>query len=129
MDERPRALREHLVFLNDATAKIGASPDLEETVQGLARAAVPFLADLATVHLLEDLLFPEFPGTGPGRGQEPEVGALRRMAVAHDEELASLFHRRLWRAHQVLGPPGSAMTRHHPVQPFSVGPRSPRPGI
>ena len=88
MDERPRDLREHLVFLNDATAKIGASPDLEETVQGLARAAVPFLADLATVHLLEDLLFPEFPGTGPGRGQEPEVGALRRMAVAHDEELA-----------------------------------------
>ena len=48
---------------------------------------------------------------------------------AHDEELVLLFHRRLWRAHQVLGPPGSAMTRHHPVQPFSVGPRSPRPGI
>jgi hypothetical protein len=67
MDERPRALREHLVFLNDATAKIGATPDLEETVRGLARAAVPFLADLATVHLLEDLLSAEFPGVGTGR--------------------------------------------------------------
>jgi len=38
---------------------------------------------------------------------------------AHDDELVSLFHRRLWRAHQMLGPPGSAMTRHNPVQPFS----------
>ena len=37
----------------------------------------------------------------------------------HDEQLVTLFHRRLWRAHQMLGPHGSAMTRHHPVQPFS----------
>jgi hypothetical protein len=39
---------------------------------------------------------------------------------AHDDELVTLFHRRLWRAHQMLGPAGSAMTRHNPVQPFSV---------
>ena len=38
---------------------------------------------------------------------------------ARDDALVRLFHRRLWRAHQMLGPPGSAMTRHHPVQPFS----------
>jgi hypothetical protein len=37
---------------------------------------------------------------------------------AHDADLVLLFHRRLWRAHQMLGPAGSAMTRHHPVQPF-----------
>jgi aminoglycoside phosphotransferase (APT) family kinase protein len=37
---------------------------------------------------------------------------------AHDTELVTLFHRRLWRAHQMLGPPGSAMTRHNAVQPF-----------
>lgn len=36
----------------------------------------------------------------------------------HDEALVALFHRRLWRAHQQLGPAGSAMTRHHAVQPF-----------
>lgn len=36
----------------------------------------------------------------------------------HDDALVHLFHRRLWRAHQMLGPAGSAMTRHHPVQPF-----------
>ena len=41
-----------------------------------------------------------------------------RDAGAHDEELLALFHRRLWRAHQMLGPPGSAMTRHNPIQPF-----------
>jgi aminoglycoside phosphotransferase (APT) family kinase protein len=36
----------------------------------------------------------------------------------HDEELIRLFHRRLWRAHQLMGPAGSAMTRHLPIQRF-----------
>src|SRR6195256_673073 len=88
MDERPRGLREHLLFLNDATAKIGATPDLEETVRGLARSAVPFLADFATVHLLEDLLSSEFPGFGIGPERRSALTALRCMAVAHDDELA-----------------------------------------
>lgn len=39
-------------------------------------------------------------------------------AGAHDEALVQLFHRRLWRAHQLMGPPGSAMTTHHPIQRF-----------
>jgi hypothetical protein len=39
-------------------------------------------------------------------------------AGAHDAALVHLFHRRLWRAHQMLGPPDSAMTRHQQVQPF-----------
>lgn len=38
----------------------------------------------------------------------------------HDEHLIPLFHRRLGRAHQMLGPAGSAMTRHNPVQPFTA---------
>ena len=37
---------------------------------------------------------------------------------AHDAELVVLFHRRLWRTHQQLGPAGSAMTRHLPIQRF-----------
>lgn len=37
---------------------------------------------------------------------------------AHDVELVHLFHRRLWRAHQLMGPAGSAMTTHHPIQRF-----------
>jgi aminoglycoside phosphotransferase (APT) family kinase protein len=37
----------------------------------------------------------------------------------HDEQLVHLFHRRLWRAHQLMGPAGSAMTTHHPIQRFA----------
>jgi hypothetical protein len=36
----------------------------------------------------------------------------------HDEELLLLFNRRLWRAHQLMGPPGSAMTTHQTIQRF-----------
>ena len=37
---------------------------------------------------------------------------------AHDEELLVLFHKRNLRAHQLLGPPGSAMATHLPIQSF-----------
>lgn len=37
---------------------------------------------------------------------------------AHDEQLLVLFHKRNLRAHQLLGPPGSAMATHLPIQPF-----------
>ena len=36
----------------------------------------------------------------------------------HDEELLVLFHRRNLRAHALLGPPGSAMATHMPIQTF-----------
>jgi len=36
----------------------------------------------------------------------------------HDAALVMLFHRRLSRAHLLLGPPGSAMTKHHTVAPI-----------
>ncbi|MCU0310146.1 MAG: phosphotransferase family protein [Acidimicrobiales bacterium] len=37
---------------------------------------------------------------------------------AHDRELLALFHRRNLRAHSLLGPPGSAMATHLPIQTF-----------
>jgi len=37
---------------------------------------------------------------------------------SHDEELVRLFHKRNLRAHMLLGPAGSAMTRHHKIQQF-----------
>ncbi len=37
---------------------------------------------------------------------------------AHDEDLLRLFHRRNLRAHALLGPPGSAMATHLPIQTF-----------
>jgi len=36
----------------------------------------------------------------------------------HDRALLELFHKRNLRAHMLLGPAGSAMTRHNPPQPF-----------
>jgi len=37
---------------------------------------------------------------------------------AHDRELLALFHTRNLRAHRLLGPPGSAMAAHLPIQTF-----------
>jgi len=37
---------------------------------------------------------------------------------AHDEQLLVLFHKRNLRAHQLLGPTGSAMATHLPIQRF-----------
>jgi aminoglycoside phosphotransferase (APT) family kinase protein len=60
-------------------------------------------------------------GRRPSTWQEGDA-ELEQFVLAdagrHDEELVVLFHRRLWRAHQLLGPAGSAMTRHHPIQRF-----------
>jgi hypothetical protein len=53
-----------------------------------------------------------------------EIGdaELERFVLAddgsRDEELVLLFNRRLWRAHQMMGPAGSAMTKHLPIQRF-----------
>jgi hypothetical protein len=68
---------------------------------------------------LDDLR--ELLGRRPATWQDGDA-ALERFVLAddgaHDAELVVLFHRRLWRAHQQLGPAGSAMTRHLPIQRF-----------
>ena len=38
----------------------------------------------------------------------------------HDSELLQLFHRRLQRFRMLLGPAGSAMARHNPIQSFGI---------
>ncbi|MEV7520394.1 SpoIIE family protein phosphatase [Streptomyces sp. NPDC091371] len=47
--------RRHLALINEASAKIGTSLDLERTAQELADVAVPDLADAVTVDVLETL--------------------------------------------------------------------------
>jgi aminoglycoside phosphotransferase (APT) family kinase protein len=68
---------------------------------------------------LDDLV--PFLGERPATWQEGDA-ALEAYVLAdggtHDEQLVRVFHRRLTRAHQLLGPPGSAMTRHHTVAPI-----------
>lgn len=70
-------------------------------------------ADLDDLHALL--------GTRASSWQEGDA-ALEAYVLAdggeHDEELVELFHRRLTRAHLLLGPPGSAMTTHHTVAPI-----------
>jgi hypothetical protein len=66
---------------------------------------------------LEELL-----GRRPTSWQEgdAELEAFVLMdAGAHDEALVRLFHRRLSRLKRLLGPEGSAMARHVPIQRFS----------
>jgi len=70
-------------------------------------------ADLDDLHALL--------GHRPDSWQEGDA-ELERYVLAddgrHDEELVVLFHRRLSRAQMLLGPAGSAMTRHLPIQSF-----------
>ncbi|MCF2533405.1 phosphotransferase family protein [Yinghuangia soli] len=65
---------------------------------------------------LADLL-----GTRPRTWQEGDAALeefVRFDNGKSDHALVPLFHRRLWRAHQLLGPAGSAMTKHHTLQPW-----------
>jgi PAS domain S-box-containing protein len=84
-------------FLASATAVLAASLDYQTTIETLARRAVPFLADLCVVDLLEES---ETPGTPP---------TLRRVAAEHvDLEVAPVT--RTLREH---GAP--ALDGDHPV--------------
>jgi aminoglycoside phosphotransferase (APT) family kinase protein len=60
-------------------------------------------------------------GHRPATWEEGDA-ELERFVLAddgnRDDELVLLFHRRLWRAHQLMGPAGSAMTKHLPIQRF-----------
>jgi hypothetical protein len=73
-------------------------------------------ADLDDLH--------ELLGRRPSTWQEGDA-ALEEYVLAdegrHDEQLVTLFHRRTSRAQKLLGPAGSAMTRHLPIQMFNAG--------
>lgn len=76
--ERKRA-EESLRFLAEASAVLSASLDYEKTLENLARVAVPFLADLCIVDIVEN-------------------GVVRRMGVAHadprrEEQVRKLHYR------------------------------------
>ncbi len=78
MTERKRA-EESLRFLAEASALLSASLDYEKTLESLAKLAVPFLADLCIVDIVEN-------------------GTVRRMGIAHadpikEEQVQLLQHR------------------------------------
>ncbi|MBT2407632.1 MULTISPECIES: SpoIIE family protein phosphatase [unclassified Streptomyces] len=62
--------RRRLALLSQASVRLGASLDLERTAQELADLAVPPLADVVTVDVLETLARGEEPGRGLAGGVE-----------------------------------------------------------
>ncbi|MGW0700123.1 sodium/proline symporter PutP [Streptomyces sp. NPDC002867] len=62
--ERRRA-QERLALLNDASARIGSTLDVQLTAQELADNAVPSVADFVAVDLLESVIRGEEPAPGP----------------------------------------------------------------
>ncbi|GHB67684.1 hypothetical protein GCM10010377_68220 [Streptomyces viridiviolaceus] len=80
--------RERLIILNEASTRIGTTLDVMHTAQELADVAVPRIADLASVDLLETLLNGDEPGPFTGSV------ALRRVANQSAFDLApELIHR------------------------------------
>ncbi|MFE9256554.1 sodium/proline symporter PutP [Streptomyces sp. NPDC006879] len=79
--ERWRA-QERLALLNDAGAGIGSTLDVTRTAQELADAAVPSLADIVAVDLLDTVMRGEEPPPGPV-GMAPVIRRAARRS-AHD---------------------------------------------
>jgi GAF domain-containing protein len=82
---QPEALR-HLVWLNEASAKVGTTLDLQRTAKEFADFTVPRLADGCAVDLLESVLRGE-EGTRWSASRPP---VLRAMAVTQIEQLGDL---------------------------------------
>ncbi|MEV5600925.1 SpoIIE family protein phosphatase [Streptomyces sp. NPDC052299] len=99
--------RRNLALLNEASARIGNSLDLETTARELLDVAVPVFCDLASVDLYQALLTGDeaAPGGWSPLGQEPAGGSaeLRRVAFASAVSDA-LPHP----ARGASGPPGDA---------------------
>ncbi|MET9483847.1 SpoIIE family protein phosphatase [Streptomyces sp. NPDC006638] len=78
--------RRNLALLNDASARIGNSLDLETTARELLDVAVPGFCDLAAVDLYQSLLTGEEAPPGRGGSSRSESGggsaSLRRVAFA-----------------------------------------------
>ncbi len=76
------AARERLSFLNEASARVGSSLELQRTVDELTEVLVPRFADFAGVQLLEEVL-----GEDGMASQAPGAASvMRRVAVTHNDE-------------------------------------------
>ncbi|MFD9908335.1 SpoIIE family protein phosphatase [Streptomyces sp. NPDC059063] len=76
------AVREHLEFLNEVSARIGSSLDLAQTIQEVSRAVVPRFTDVAGTYLREQVVA----GEGFPEGVPDETTLWHRVAVEHTDE-------------------------------------------
>ncbi|MCE7081634.1 SpoIIE family protein phosphatase [Streptomyces sp. ST2-7A] len=76
------AVRERLEFLNEVSASIGTSLELDRTILEVSRAVVPRFTDVAGTYLREQVVAGEGFPDGP-----PDTSTLwHRVAVEHDDE-------------------------------------------
>lgn len=80
------ALYAPLSFLNESTVRIGGGLDPERTVRELAKALVPRIADVASIHLVADLFEPHRLDDGLPDAHDAASARLRRTLVLHGEE-------------------------------------------
>ncbi|CAM5429242.1 hypothetical protein SCALM49S_03119 [Streptomyces californicus] len=82
--------RRNLALLNEASARIGNSLDLETTARELLDVAVPGFCDLASVDLYQGLLTGEeaAPGSGASAHRDPAGGSAELRRVAHASAVA-----------------------------------------
>jgi anti-sigma regulatory factor (Ser/Thr protein kinase)/GAF domain-containing protein len=116
-----RALREHLVFLRDATARIGESSCLDETVRRLGRAFVPLLADSATVHLLDRLFAANNQGAVDPCARPPASQLVRCAEMIHQAEPGRWAEDVPDGEVQILSPSSPGARAMASGQPFVVG--------
>ncbi|WP_164784854.1 ATP-binding SpoIIE family protein phosphatase [Streptomyces griseoviridis] len=76
------AVREHLEFLNDVSARIGTSLDLARTIAEVSRAVVPRFTDVAGTYLREQVVA----GEGFPEGVPDTTTLWHRVAVEHTDE-------------------------------------------
>ncbi|WP_172382649.1 SpoIIE family protein phosphatase [Streptomyces sp. MNP-20] len=76
------AVREHLEFLNEVSARIGSSLDLARTIQEVSKAVVPRFTDVAGTYLREQVVA----GEGFPEGVPDETTLWHRVAVEHTDE-------------------------------------------
>ncbi|MFI1591152.1 SpoIIE family protein phosphatase [Streptomyces halstedii] len=85
--------RRNLALLNEASARIGNSLDLETTARELLDVAVPGFCDLASVDLYEGLLTGDeaAPGSWGRRHQESGSGSAELRRVAHASAVSDVL--------------------------------------
>ncbi|MEZ0070199.1 PAS domain S-box-containing protein [Streptacidiphilus sp. MAP12-20] len=110
--QQANATRERLALVNEASARIGTTLDLQRTALELAEVATQGLADAVVVEVLEELVHGNAPeGTDPAaapRGPADRSALLRRLAF-HTVEGAGMTP---------VAPVGN-VHRFHPATPYA----------
>jgi GAF domain-containing protein len=105
--QEANAARKRLALVNEASARIGTTLDLQRTAQELAEVASPELADSVVVEILEDIAHDGHGAIEP-RGPADRSALLRRLG----------FHSAPGTGIRPIAPVGTVQ-RFHPATPYA----------